>query len=135
MILRLAVMCLCLSACSTASYRGMSETLSFRIMDNHSKQFIYRIERPQPAVGPRPEVPRGAQVRDRPKTAPNEYDYRRLQSKTADVVARVGYCREGYLELDFRLARHVQWIRGECREGASDADIERFGRQGDIPLL
>ncbi len=131
MILRLLVMCLCLGACSNAShYEGQNQSLEFRILDNGSKQFVYRTTRRAYGETPRPEtgMPR---VRS---PIPDERDYRRLQNRTANVVAEVGYCREGYLELDFRLAMNVQWIRGECRESASSSDREHFGRQGEIPL-
>ena len=53
--------------------------------------------------------------------------YERLQENTAYVVARAGYCREGFFELDKRISRYEMWVRGECKESATEADREFFG--------
>jgi hypothetical protein len=37
-----------------------------------------------------------------------------------------GYCRDGYLTLERYHANGMARIRGECRDGASDSDRERF---------
>lgn len=37
-------------------------------------------------------------------------------------LEEVGYCREGYLEVDSFIGRGYSQIRGECKEGATDQD-------------
>src|SRR5690554_6764939 len=96
-------LCLLVAACSSSHrYEGLNQRLEFRILDNASKQFVYRVTRRTYGDIPHPGGPR---VR---LSVPDEHDYRRLQNRTASVVAEAGYCREGYLELDFRLAVNVQ---------------------------
>lgn len=51
-----------------------------------------------------------------------EMIYQRLESKLAET----GYCREGYMELDFFMSRGQSQIKGECNDGASDNDRKIF---------
>lgn len=37
-----------------------------------------------------------------------------------------GYCREGYFELSRMIESGRGEIRGECKEGATDADRQKF---------
>ena len=120
-----------LTGCASLNdYGSTPQSLDIRILPNTSKQFIYRIGRDGADPGPRIS-PEGRQPQPR---MPGRRDYEKLQARTGYVVAATGYCREGYLELDFRLSAALQWVRGECREGATDADIERFGSAGDVAL-
>lgn len=134
MIVRLILICSCwlIAACSnTSRFDGLPQQLNFHILDNDSKQFVYRLET-RVAAMPQPRARQRAQQQRR--FIPDKHDYKRLRERTDQVVFEAGYCRKGYLELDFRLAVNVQWIRGECREGATAQDRERFGRQGEIAL-
>ena len=112
---------------STPSYGDAPESLTVRILPNASKQFIYR-------VGLSAERDRKADIRHIPRRAPDKRDYEKLQRRAGYVVAASGYCRNGYLELDFRLSNYVQWLRGECREGATAADMQAFGDKTELPL-
>lgn len=49
-----------------------------------------------------------------------------LRARVEMKLAENGYCREGYLELDAALAITQTFIRGECREAATERDIQRF---------
>lgn len=49
----------------------------------------------------------------------------RLESK----LASTGFCREGYIEMERYAYQQSQWIRGECREAASQQDWRRFGNR------
>lgn len=119
---------LLLSACSSVpNYGSIPESLSIDVLPNTTKQFVYRVGLPAAAEAKMPShVPAG-----RP---PGKRDYRKLQNRTAFVVAATGYCRSGYIQLDFRLSNQVQWIRGECREAASEVDIEAFGEKKQLSL-
>ncbi|HEX7762215.1 MAG TPA: hypothetical protein VF433_01185, partial [Cellvibrio sp.] len=46
---------------------------------------------------------------------------------TAYVVEHSGYCRDGFFELDRSISRFHLWVRGECKDGATDADRKAFG--------
>ncbi|WP_020209898.1 hypothetical protein [Gilvimarinus chinensis] len=117
-----------LSGCSsTPSYGNLPETLSVRILPNASKQFIYR-------VGLTPEMDRKANIRRGPSRPPGERDYEKLKARAGFVVAATGYCRDGFLKLDYRLSNYVQWLRGECRDGASAEDMQAFGDKTSLPL-
>ena len=41
-------------------------------------------------------------------------------------LAETGYCREGYIVLGRRIDRGRSFIRGECKEGATADDREKF---------
>ncbi|UTF61699.1 hypothetical protein [Gilvimarinus sp. DA14] len=127
-LMLMAVLGAALAGCSsTPSYGDLPETLSVRILPNSSKQFIYR-------VGLSPEMDRKANIRRGPTRAPDKRDYKKLKARTGYVVAATGYCRDGFLELDFRLSNYVQWLRGECREGASADDMQAYGDITSLPL-
>ncbi len=128
LIMSVLVMAVIVAGCSsTPSYGDAPESLTVRILPNASKQFIYR-------VGLSAERDRKADIRHIPRSAPDKRDYEKLQRRAGFVVAASGYCRDGYLELDFRLSNYVQWLRGECREGASAADMQAFGDKTELPL-
>jgi hypothetical protein len=48
------------------------------------------------------------------------------------VVKKSGYCREGFLEIDKSLSRYHIWMKGECKEGATTEDLQKFGSQKTI---
>lgn len=41
-------------------------------------------------------------------------------------LARIGYCREGYIEMDTEMHRGSFTIEGDCTERASQADRDKF---------
>lgn len=132
---------LVLGACSTAGgkYGDMDESLDIEILPNASKLFTYRVERDtvDPArvqiQRPRPSRER-TRERRQSEEIPGRRVYRYLQNRTEQALELTGYCTEGYIELDRRLANHVLWLRGECREGASEADRARFGQKDTLAI-
>lgn len=42
------------------------------------------------------------------------------------TLEMTGYCREGYFELSRMIESGRGEIRGECKEGATDADRQKF---------
>jgi hypothetical protein len=129
----LVLIALC-AACSTTDrhFAQMGESLAIQIMPDSSKQFIYRLSLPAGAP-PDPQVVQlGAAQRG--TAQPDRRAYQRLRENVDLALAQTGYCRAGYLELDRRLARHTLWLRGECREGATDEDLNEFGGLHSLPL-
>ncbi|ACE83674.1 hypothetical protein [Cellvibrio japonicus] len=129
-----AVFAALLVACSSPgrSYinDSIQETLEVEILPNTSKMFVYRLRMPQQpdriqvatSGGPaRPPMQGGIQI--------NRSTPERLLENVAYVVRQSGYCREGFMELDRSLAPSHLWVKGECKEGATGEDQERFGRQ------
>jgi hypothetical protein len=131
--LTLALAC---AACSTADrhFTQMEESLAITIMPDSSKQFIYRLNLPAGAPPDPLVVPRRTDGPSHRPAQPDRRAYQRLRENVDLALARTGYCRAGYLELDRRLATHTLWLRGECREGATDEDMENFGGRDTLPL-
>ena len=49
-----------------------------------------------------------------------------IKEKLDARLAETGYCREGYIVLGRRIDRGRSFIRGECKEGATADDREKF---------
>jgi hypothetical protein len=49
-----------------------------------------------------------------------------IEEKLDARLAETGYCREGYVVLGRRIDRGRSFIRGECKEGATADDREKF---------
>lgn len=122
-------------ACSmTSSISGGQRTLSITLMPDGSKQFVHQIAFRRDTRNDA-RIMNSTMSRERTsRRTPSERDYKALQKNTGEVVALAGYCRQGYLELDYRLSINVFWLRGECREAASAADIKHFNGKTLIPL-
>jgi hypothetical protein len=108
----------------------MQETLEVEILPNTSKMFVYRLRWPDEyipnhvqvaTVGSNPEPPKRGGV-DVGRSTPE-----RLFEDASYVVQQSGYCREGFFELDRSISRYHLWLKGECKESASEADRKRFG--------
>ena len=109
----------------------MQETLEVEILPNTSKMFVYRLRWPEEHIpnpirvvnsstgNPAPVTQGGVDIS---RSTPE-----RLYENAAYVVQHSGYCREGFFELDRSISRYHLWLKGECKEGASEADKERFG--------
>lgn len=123
-----------LVGCNTVerAQAGMIESLEVEIRPNDSKLFVYRMEDPTGARAHEAQVQRmRAQRRGGQVTGPRDRggvrSYRLLRANTQRALLSTGFCRDGYLELDRRISINVLWLRGECRDGATDEDRARFG--------
>lgn len=118
--------------CSSAGrgFPDMDQQLSVQIWPNDSKEFVYRLSSD---YAPRIDLSRSGRQAP-PANLPSDRAYRQLQRNVDLALAHTGFCREGYLELDRRLGRSLMWIRGECREGATEDDRTRFGERAELPL-
>lgn len=130
-----------LASCSTPgrnyTSNTMVETLETEILPNGSKMFFYRLRWPEDAVPSHIRVAKGrdmASPYERAGVEVNRHTHRRMQENAGVIAARYGYCREGYLELDRSIARFHLWIKGECKEGASAQDREKFGEKRTLRI-
>lgn len=132
---------LLMTACSSQpgrNYTGsdLQETLETEILPDTSKMFTYRLRLPEGAVPNHVRIAQG-NSRAAPPTAGIEINRttgRRLVENTGFVVESLGYCRNGFMTLDQSLSRYHLWLKGECREGATAEDIERFGRKNTLTV-
>lgn len=110
----------------------MNETLETEILPNTSKMFIYRLKWPADAIPNPIRIERGY-VSPNPRTEGgveiNRRTAERLQENAAYVVQKMGYCRSGFIELDRSMSRYHLWLKGECKEGATEEDKDRFGKR------
>jgi hypothetical protein len=129
-----AIPCL-LIICSCSSGRnytkvGLQETLELQILPNTSKMFVYRLRMPEDQI---PNQVRIAQSsRDQVQQTGIELgsnSYRSLARNVEYVVNKTGYCREGFFEIDKSLSRYHIWMKGECKEGATPEDQQKFGAE------
>jgi hypothetical protein len=128
-----------LLACSSPgrNYTGSSleETLEVEILPNTSKMFVYRLRLPEDRMPEDVRVERGG---------PSGSDGRginigrgtteRLHENATFVVQQMGYCREGFLEIDSSASRFNLWLKGECKEGATEEDRKKFGQKQTLPV-
>jgi|SRR5690554_5438155 len=55
-----------------------------------------------------------------------------VAERLAAIMERTGYCREGFFELYREQTFSEFSVRGECREGANDADRAQFETQSIV---
>jgi hypothetical protein len=127
-------------ACGTTgrSYTdtALVETLEIEIMPNTSKMFVYRLRMPEGRIVDGVQVERGGFMGGggRSGISINGSTPKRLQENTAYVVEKMGYCREGFLEIDSSVAPYNLWMKGECKEGATEEDKKKFGTKQTLPV-
>ena len=118
---------------------GSKERLETEIMPNGSKMFVYRIGRLAPAHAAKggrnvdaPMADIATAERYRRGARPERISEDKLRANAEYVVAAAGYCREGFFMLDRNLTHHNLWVRGECRESATEADMHAFGAKQNL---
>ena len=99
--------------------------------------FVYHLRWPDNEIPGLVHIERGATPG--PEVRPGGVDVgrstqMRLRENAAYVVKRMGYCREGFLEIDSNSSRYHLWLKGECKEGASDADRQKFGQKQTLAV-
>jgi len=138
-VLLVAATTLLLAGGCTSSGRNFSEldeSLSIQVLPDTSKQFVYSLTAPDMLRRSLVQVYRspGEASQHRRQEPEGQRTYRQLRANTERALADTGFCREGFLELDYRLSRDDLWMRGECREGATPEDIERFSGVDELIL-
>jgi len=137
----LAVTSTVLFACSSPGRNytdsSLEETLEIEILPNTSKMFVYRLRLPEDRLPSDVRVERGSGHPDGPGGRGINIDRGttgRLHENAAYVVEQMGYCREGFLEIDSSASRFNLWVKGECKEGATDADRQKFGQKQTLKV-
>lgn len=137
------IACGLVAACSSPgrSYTDskLQETLEIEILPNTSKMFVYRLRLPDDQ---RPESVRierggfqGGSEGPRRGININSSTPQRLVENAGYVVQNMGYCREGFLEIDSSASQYNLWVKGECKEGATDEDRKKFGAKQILPVV
>jgi len=133
----IVLMCGLITACSTPgrSYTGstMQETLEIEILPNTSKMFVYRLQAPE-NTNVRIERSGFQRSDDVRGIAVSGATQKRLVENAAYVVQHMGYCREGFLEIDSSASQYNLWLKGECKDGASEDDKKKFGTKQILPV-
>lgn len=109
---------------------GLKETLEVKILPNTSKMFVYRLRMPEDQIPNHVQIAQSSRDRVRETGVDlGSNSYRSLLRNVEYVVKRTGYCREGFLEIDKSLSRYHIWMKGECKEGATAEDSQKFGAE------
>ena len=135
------VFCSLLAACNSTgrSYTEdrMQETLEIEILPNASKMFVYRLRWPEDQRTNLIRIERGSHSSDvveRGGVDVGRATQARLNENAAYVIKRMGYCKEGFLEIDSSTSRYHLWLKGECKDAATDADKQQFGTKQVLPV-
>lgn len=129
-----------LAACSTPgrSYTedNLQETLEIEILPNTSKMFVYRLRVPDSRLPDGASIERGGFDRgERPHgISVGSSTEGKLMENAEYVVQHLGYCREGFLTIDSSVSSFNSWVKGECKEGATEDDTKKFGNKQTIPV-
>lgn len=110
---------------------SVQETLEVEILPNASKMFVYRLRWPQDQHQTGIHMGR---ERESGGVNVNGYTEKRLQENAAFQVQKMGYCREGFLVIDSSVSRFHLWLKGECKEGASEVDKKTFNGKQVLPV-
>lgn len=123
-----------LSGCTShhlQSHASLRDSISTNIQDNGLKLFRYKLTRVNPEANTS-----GAYVRPRNnKEAKQLAKYKQIgrdnmeaqaELGLANTMAKLQYCRDGYIELSRLIETDRAEIRGECKEGANAEDRRRF---------
>ncbi len=127
-----------LAACSGSQLQdNETETFNPRILKDGSKLFDYRLDSPSDGRVKPTLVFDANEPTD--MNEPPEMSAYSADDEKAAIEARVmalidkkldntGYCREGYVVVEKVIGFRHSTVTGECREAASDADRELFGK-------
>jgi hypothetical protein len=116
----------------------MQETLEIEILPNTSKMFIYRLRIPEDQMLHSVRIERGGFQRGedaRGGINVSGSTPQRLVENAGYVVANMGYCREGFLQIDSSVSQYDLWLKGECKEGATEEDRKKFGTKQTLPVV
>lgn len=129
----LSMIVLVVSACSSGRHytdSGLKETLEIQILPNTSKMFVYRLRMPEDQIPNQIRIAKSSDDKVQQTGVDlSRRSYRGLLMNVDYVVKKLGYCREGFFEIDKSLSRYHIWMKGECKEGATVEDQQKFGAE------
>ncbi len=129
-----------LAGCSNQSKRpDPVEYFNTQITDDGTKFFVYRLEKPhsdkRTNIGPENTPGQGRRgggikgdrkiQQGRSNQAGNKMTAK-LENNLDALLAKNGYCRNGYFELERHQLHGGLSLRGECRDDATEDDRLRF---------
>lgn len=125
-----------LIACATPGRsftgRGLTETVETQILPDTTKMFEYRLQ-----AASLPDHVRVVTPGQRPQQTGGVANHKsliKLEENAAFAVNHLGYCKEGYLRIDYRMSQQGLWLKGECKEGATAADLAHFGSKNRFDI-
>ncbi|WP_428636434.1 hypothetical protein [Shewanella sp.] len=113
----------------------VEDTFQTAIKDNGIKLFTYRVKYAELPTLEQPHMQRVRQIERMKRSGSNKRSIyqpdlsrwtEQIELGLEKTIAMTGYCREGYLELSRIIEEGRGEIRGECNDGATDADISKF---------
>lgn len=127
-----------LAACSGHSSlpSNVSETFTTVIHDNGTKVFAYNLALGQEISALSALDYQQGFTDGRRLYSPEELvkrNRRRLKSRLNSLLEDNNFCREGFITLQQYAGYATASLRGECREGASDEDRQRFPNGAKLP--
>ena len=138
LILVNALLVACSSSGRNYTDSRLQETLETEILPNTSKMFIYRLRLPDDQQPNSVRIERGGFQgggdNNRGGVSIGASTPKRLIENAGYVVQQIGYCREGFLEIDSSVSQFNLWVKGECKEGATEEDIKKFGTKKILPV-
>lgn len=138
-ILGMLLLTVLITACTSTGRNytdtKLVETLEIEIMPDTSKMFVYRLRLPEERMANGVEVARGGFMgAGRGGVSIGSSTPQRLEENAGFVVQKMGYCREGFLKIDSSVAPYNLWVKGECKEGATEEDKKTFGTKQTLPV-
>jgi len=128
-----AVCLLALAACSGRPNwlpPPASERLDTQIAADGTKFFVFHRSYLRPTFEDRVPQRGSPSARQRQREGSGSiYAELEVEERLTAIMERTGYCQEGFFELYRQQTFNEFWVRGECREGATDADREQFSDQ------
>lgn len=130
-----------LTACAGGHHRPprgvmppAGDQLSTKITPGGLKIFHYTVSNQAPNGGPggrrgTPPSGGGGSGRGAPGQLPGPgagSDKAGIEHMLLAKLSQTGYCRNGYIEISSSVSSDYSFIRGECREVASQDDLNRF---------
>lgn len=117
---------LLVAACaSDGPMPGEKESFHTEIAANGAKRFIFTLEREDVSF-PAP-VLKNSNAQRRMQRAPvgidasaSRRDIAYFEQALARKLAEVGFCKQGYFEIERTVSKYGGEVRGECREGAGE---------------
>lgn len=136
------LLCVALTHCSAPgrSYTDspkLQETLEVEVTANASKMFVYRLQMPERHRDDGIAEERGGHgmgIEQRGGIPISSSTGQRMRENAAFVVKQMGYCREGYMEIDYRFSPADSWVKGECKEDASAEDRAKYPKKQVLPV-
>lgn len=135
---------MCLSACATSkpASKAQIEDFTTNISENGTKSFVYRLSHSKKGNNGASSVGKGGRRGTGGRNGSRRSASRNTGSMDNDARSDVlietaidrltlkleetGYCKQGFIELGRSVDKQSISVRGECNDGATDEDRDKF---------